>query len=390
MVDLAHPVTEGINFQLTEEQEMLVKMARDFTREEIIPVAAEYDENAIFPDEIFRKAFELGIVNMNIPEEYGGIGATVFEEVLVAEEIGFGCTGIGTSISTNGLGALPIILAGNDAQKAHWLGERLMDKGEFVSYGVTEAAAGSNVVGIQTRAEKKNGSYIINGSKTFITNASHANFFTVFAKTDPEAGHRGMSCFIIDRDMPGVSVGKKFDKLGQRASDTAEIVFENVEVPAENMVGEEGRGFYLAMKVFDYSRPGVAASAVGLQRRALEESIKYAKEREAFGVPIYQHQAIGHKIADMAINYQASRLLTWQAAWQVEAGTIDPKIAAYSKAFAADMATKAAVDAVQVFGGYGYMKEYPVEKLLRDVKIFQIYEGTSEIQRNIIVRELFR
>ncbi|MBZ0296277.1 MAG: acyl-CoA dehydrogenase, partial [Anaerolineae bacterium] len=201
---------------------------------------------------------------------------------------------------------------------------------------------------------------------------------------------RGMTCFIIERDRPGVSVGKKFDKLGQRASDTAEIVFENVEVPAENMVGAEGQGFYLAMQVFDHSRPGVAAAAVGLQRRALEESVKYAKEREAFGVPIYQHQAIGHKIADMAIHYEAARLLVWQAAWQVDAGIANPKVPAYAKAFAADMATKAAVDAVQVLGGYGFMKEYPVEKLLRDVKIFQIYEGTSEIQRNIIVRELFR
>ncbi len=195
---------------------------------------------------------------------------------------------------------------------------------------------------------------------------------------------------MIDRETPGVKIGKKFDKLGQRASDTAEIVFDNVEVPAENMLGQEGHGFYLAMKVFDYSRPGVAAAAVGLQRRALEECVKYAKEREAFGVPIYQHQAIGHKIADMAINYEASRLLVWQAAWQVESGVVNPKVPAYAKAFAADMATKAAVDAVQVFGGYGFMKEYPVEKLLRDVKIFQIYEGTSEIQRNIIVRELFK
>ena len=380
----------GVNFQLTEEQQMLQKMARDFTAREIIPVAAEYDEHCIFPEEIFRKAFELGIVNMNVPAEYGGPGASVFEECLVAEEIGFGCTGIGTSISTNNLGALPIILVGTEAQKAHWLGERLMEKGEFVSYGVTEAAAGSNVVGIQTRAEKKNGAYVVNGSKTFITNASHANFFTVFTKTDPAAGHRGMTCFIIERDRPGVSVGKKFDKLGQRASDTAEIVFENVEVPAENMVGAEGQGFYLAMQVFDHSRPGVAAAAVGLQRRALEESVKYAKEREAFGVPIYQHQAIGHKIADMAIHYEAARLLVWQAAWQVDAGIANPKVPAYAKAFAADMATKAAVDAVQVLGGYGFMKEYPVEKLLRDVKIFQIYEGTSEIQRNIIVRELFR
>jgi len=381
---------QGVNFQLTEEQQMLQQMARDFTAKEITPVAEEYDREAKFPEDIFHKARELGIANMNIPEEYGGIGATVFEECLVSEEMGYGCTGIGTSLGTNGLGSLPIILGGNDEQKAYWLGERLVDGGQFVSYGVTEAAAGSNVVGIETRADKKNGSYIINGSKTFITNASHAHFYTIFAKTDPSAGHRGMSCFVVDRETPGVSVGKKFDKIGQRASDTAEVILENVEVPAENLIGGEGKGFYLAMKVFDYSRPGVAAAAVGLQRRALEESVKYAQEREAFGVPIYQHQAIGHKIADMAINYEASRLLVWQAAWQVEAGIANPKVPAYAKAFAADMATKAAVDAVQVFGGYGYMKEYPVEKLLRDVKIFQIYEGTSEIQRNIIVRELFK
>ncbi|MBA3871594.1 MAG: acyl-CoA dehydrogenase family protein [Anaerolineae bacterium] len=380
----------GVSFGLTEEQKMLQKMARDFTTAEIIPVAADFDEHATFPEDIFHKARELGIVNMNIPAEYGGVGASPFEEVIVAEEMAYGCTGISTSVSTNALGDLPIILAGNEKQKAYWLGERLVDKGEFVSYCVTEAGAGSNVVGIQTRAEKKGGSYLINGSKIFITNASHAHFFTVFAKTNPDAGHRGMTAFIIDRNSPGVKVGKKFDKMGQRASDTAEIVFENVEIPEENRIGEEGQGFYLAMKVFDYSRPGVAAAAVGLQRRALEESVKYAKQREAFGTPIYQHQAIGHKIADMAINYEASRLLTWQAAWQVEMGIVNSKVPAYAKAFAADMATKAAIDAVQVFGGYGFMKEYPVEKLLRDVKIFQIYEGTSEIQRNIIVRELFK
>ena len=389
MVDMVK-THAGVSFALTEEQKMLQKMARDFTASEIIPVAADFDEHATFPEDIFHKARELGIVNMNIPAEYGGVGASPFEEVLVAEELAYGCTGISTSVSTNALGDLPILLAGTEKQKQYWLGERLVDKGEFVSYCVTEAGAGSNVVGIQTRAEKKGASYLINGSKIFITNASHAHFFTVFAKTNPDAGHRGMTAFIIDRNSPGVKVGKKFDKMGQRASDTAEIVFENVEVPEENRIGEEGQGFYLAMKVFDYSRPGVAAAAVGLQRRALDESVKYAKQREAFGTPIYQHQAIGHKIADMAINYEASRLLTWQAAWQVEAGIVNSKVPAYAKAFAADMATKAAVDAVQVFGGYGFMKEYPVEKLLRDVKIFQIYEGTSEIQRNIIVRELFK
>jgi acyl-CoA dehydrogenase len=381
---------QGIAFGLTDEQKMLQKMAREFTANEITPVAAEYDEHAKFPEDIFHKARELGLVNMNVPVEYGGVGATVLEECIVSEEFGYGCSGIGTSISTNGLGSLPILLGGNDEQKRYWLGERLVNQGQFVSYCVTEAGAGSNVVGMQTRAEKRNGHYVINGSKIFITNASHAHFFTVFAKTNPEAGHRGITGFIIDRNSPGVKVGKKFDKLGQRASDTAEIVFENVEVPEENRIGQEGQGFYLAMRVFDYSRPGVAASACGLQRRALDECVKYAQEREAFGVPIYQHQAIGHKIADMAINYEASRLLVWQAAWQVDAGIANPKVPAYAKAFAADMATRAAVDAVQVFGGYGYMKEYPVEKLLRDVKIFQIYEGTSEIQRNIIVRELFR
>ncbi len=389
MVDAEH-ILSGVSFALTDEQQDLVRLARDFAAKEITPVAEEHDREAKFPDEIFEKAREIGLANMNIPEEYGGVGASVFEEVLVAEELGYGCTGISTSLGTNGLGSLPILLAGNEQQKEYWLGERLIDKGEFVSYGVTEAAAGSNVVGIETRAERKNGHYIINGSKTFITNASHANFFTIFAKTDPGAGHNGMSAFIVDRDSPGVSVGKKFDKIGQRASDTAEIVFENVEVPAENLLGQENIGFYLAMQVFDHSRPGVAAAAVGLQRRAMEESIKYAREREAFGVPIYKHQAIGHKIANMAINYEASRMLVWQAAWQVDNGIANPRIPAIAKAFAADMATQAAVEAVQVFGGYGYMREYPVEKLLRDVKIFQIYEGTSEIQRNIIVRELFR
>jgi acyl-CoA dehydrogenase len=389
MVDTIENIV-GISFQLTEEQLMLQKMARDFTTKEIIPVAMEHDEHAKFPRDIFDKARNLGLVNMNVPEEYGGLGASLLEECLVAEELGYGCTGISTSVSTNGLGNLPIIIAGSPQQKEYWLGERLVDKGELVSYCVTEPAAGSNVVGMQTRADRKNGSYIINGSKTFITNASHANFYTVFAKTNPEAGHRGISAFVVDRHTPGVSVSKKFDKLGQRASDTAQVTFENVEVPAENILGPEGSGFYTAMKVFDYSRPGVAAAAVGLLRRCLDEAIKYAKERETFGTKIYNHQAVGHKIAEMAINYEAARLLTWQSAWIVEVGKPDARLSATAKAFAADRAMAAAVEAVQVFGGYGYMKEYPVEKLMRDVKVFQIYEGTSEILRNIVVRELFK
>ncbi|MEO1645936.1 MAG: acyl-CoA dehydrogenase family protein, partial [Chloroflexota bacterium] len=347
-------------------------------------------EHATFPQDIFDKAREIGLANMNVPEEYGGMGASLMEEVIVAEELGYGCTGISTSVSTNGLGDLPIVIAGNEAQKAHWLGERLVDNGELVSYCMTEPAAGSNVVGIQTRAEKKGAKYILNGSKTFITNASYANFYTVFAKTDPSAGHRGMSCFIVDRDTPGVSVSKKFDKLGQRASDTAEVVFENVEVPEENLLGQEGQGFLIGMKVFDYSRPGVGASAVGLLRRAMEESIQYAQERETFGQQIYKHQAVGHKIANMAMDYEAARLLVWRSAWVVEEGGSDAKLSAIAKTFAADAAMKATTEAVQVFGGYGYIREYPVEKLMRDCKVFQIYEGTSEILRNVVVRELFR
>lgn len=388
MVDVMK--TEGVSFQLTAEQLMLQKMARDFTAKEIIPVAAHYDEEEKFPRDIFDKAREIGLANTNVPEEYGGMGASLLEDVIIAEELGYGCTGISTSMSTNGLGDLPILIAGSDAQKQYWLGERLVDKGDFVSYCVTEPAAGSNVAGIQTRAEKKGSAYVLNGTKTFITNASYANFYTVLAKTDPAAGHRGMSWFVVDRNTPGVKVSKKFEKMGQRASDTAEVVFENVEVSAENMLGGEGTGFLTAMKVFDYSRPAVAAAAVGLLRRCLDESVKYAGERETFGVPIYQHQAVGHKIANMALDYEAARLMTWQSAWIVEQGTPNARISAAAKAFASDAAMRAAVEAVQVFGGYGYMREYPVEKLMRDVKIFQIYEGTSEILRNIVVRELFR
>jgi acyl-CoA dehydrogenase len=380
----------GISFELSDEQQQLQKMARDFAAREIIPVAEHFDQTAEFPIDIVNKGRDLGLVNLNVPLEYGGPGANVLEETIVSEELAYGCSGISTAMSVNNLSSLPILIGGTEQQKEYWLGERMSTKGDLAAYCVTEPGAGSNVAGIQTRAERKNGHYVVNGSKIFISNVNYSSFYTVFALTDPGARHRGISCFIIERDTPGIKVSKHFDKLGQRAADTAEIVFENVEVPAENRIGAEGQGFMLAMKVFDHSRPGVAAGAVGVARRAMEECIKYAKERETFGQPIWQHQAIGHKIADMAINIEAARLLTRQAAWLVDHGAENPKMAAYAKAFAADMAMKVTVDAVQVFGGYGYMKEYPVEKLMRDIKVFQIYEGTSEIQRNIIVRELFR
>ena len=381
---------DGISFELSEEQKLLQKMAREFTAKEIIPVAEHFDRTGEFPIDIINKGRELGIVNLNIPEEYGGPGAKVLDEAVVQEELAYGCSGISTAMSINNLSSLPIQIGGTPEQKAYWLGERMIDRGDLAAYCVTEPGAGSNVVGMTTRAERKNGHYVINGSKMFISNVNYANFYTVFAVTDPSKKHKGISCFIVERDTPGITVSRHFDKLGQRAADTAEVTFENVEVPAENRIGEEGMGFVLAMQVFDHSRPGVASGAVGVARRALEECVKYAKERETFGQPIWQHQAVGHKIADMAINIDAARLLVYQAAWMVDNGIHNPKAVAFAKAFAADMAMKVTVDAVQVFGGYGYMKEYPVEKLMRDVKVFQIYEGTSEIQRNIIVRELFR
>jgi acyl-CoA dehydrogenase len=381
-------MSDGINFALTEEQRMLQSLARDFSRSEIAPVAEHYDQTAEFPIPVIEKARAAGLINSNIPIDYGGGGASLIEECLICEEIGWGCTGIGTAILINNLAATPIIIAGSEDQKKEWLGR--MTGGQLGAYAVTEPAAGSDVAGMLSTATKCGNEYVIKGSKTFISNASYSQFFVVFAYTDKSARHRGMSAFIVERDRPGFSVSKKFDKLGQRASDTAEITLDEVAVPADHLLGKEGDGFKIAMLVFDRSRPTVAASAVGLAQRALDESVKYAKERTTFGVPIGQHQGIGFMLADMAMNVEAARLLTFKAAWLVDQGHPNTKFAAFAKAFAADSAMKAATDAVQIFGGYGFMKEYPVEKLMRDCKVFQIYEGTSQIQRTIIMRELMR
>jgi acyl-CoA dehydrogenase len=378
----------SIDFALTDEQKMMQQLARDFARNEIAPVAEHYDRTGEFPIPVIEQARAAGLINTNIPMEYGGGGASLIEECLICEEIGWGCTGIGTAILINNLAATPIIIAGNADQKKEWLSR--MTGGELGSYAVTEPAAGSDVAGILSTAVCRNGEYVIKGSKTFISNASYSQFFIVFAYTDKSKRHNGMSAFIVERDRPGFSVSKKFDKLGQRASDTAEITLDEVVVPEANRLGREGDGFRIAMTVFDRSRPTVAASAVGLAQRALDESVKYSKERYTFGVPIGQHQGVGFMLADMAMNVEAARLLSYKAAWLVDQGLPNAKFAAFAKAFAADMAMKAATDAVQVFGGYGFMKEYPVEKLMRDCKVFQIYEGTSQIQRTIIMRELMR
>jgi acyl-CoA dehydrogenase len=378
----------SVNFSLSEEQKMIQQLARDFARKEIAPAAEHYDRTHEYPWPIVHKAQELGLTAMNVPEEYGGLGLSLLEEVVVQEELAWGDSGVSTAIGVNGLAILPILLAGNDEQKAEYCG-RLVD-GKMAAYCATEPEAGSDVAGIKTTARKEGDHYILNGNKTFITGATVADFYTVFAYTDPSVRYKGMSCFIVDRDWEGVSVGKPFDKMGQHASDTAEVVFDNVRVPASHLLGDEGMGFIIAMQVFDRSRPGTAAGAVGVAQRALDESIRYAKERVTFGKPLWQHQVIGHMIADMAMEVEAARLLVWKSAWAADNGEPDSMVTAFGKAYAADRAMAIATNAVQIFGGYGYMSEYPVEKLMRDVKIFQIYEGTSQIQREIVVRELFR
>jgi acyl-CoA dehydrogenase len=378
----------AVSFKLTQEQQMIQDLARDFARNEIAPVAEHYDKTHEYPWPVVKKAQEIGLTAMSVPEEYGGLGLSLFEEVLVGEELSWGCSGISTAIAVNSLGIAPILVAGNEAQKKAY-GGRMAD-GEMAGYCATEPEAGSDVAGIKTTAKKMGDEYILNGRKMFITGGTVANYYTVFAYTDPSQRYNGMSCFIVDRDWDGVSVGKPFDKMGQHASDTAEVVFDDVRVPAENLLGQEGIGFMIAMKVFDRSRPGTAAGAVGVAQRAMDECVKYAKERTTWGKPLWQHQVIGHMIADMAIEIEAARLLVWKSAWAVDAGERNTTAAAFAKAFAADTAMKITTDAVQVFGGYGYMSEYPVEKLMRDAKIYQIYEGTSQIQRNILVRELFR
>ena len=378
----------SINFALSDEQKMIQQLAREFAQNEMAPVANRYDQTHEYPWPVIKKAQELGFTTLNIPEKYGGMGLTLFEEIIVGEELAWGCSGMSTAIAVNGLAILPILIAGSEEQKQDYCGR--LANGQMASYCLTEPEAGSDVAGIKTVAHKQGEHYILNGSKTFITGATVADFYTVFAYTDPAVRYNGMSCFIVDRNWEGVSVGKPFEKMGQHASDTAEVVFDNVKVPESHILGEEGMGFLIAMKVFDRSRPGTAAGALGVARRALDESIQYAKTRQSMGKPIWQHQAVGHMIADMKIELDAARLLVWQSAWTVDAGERNTTISAVAKAYAADTAMKITTNAVQVFGGYGYMSEYPVEKLMRDAKIFQIYEGTSQIQRNIIVRELFR
>ncbi|MGZ4390482.1 MAG: acyl-CoA dehydrogenase family protein [Gaiellaceae bacterium] len=383
-------VGTGVSFALTEEQKALRALAREFAEKEIRPKAAEYDEKQQHPADVIAKAHELGLMNVHVPEELGGLGLPAFDGMLVGEELNFGCSGIGTSIGANGLGAGPVILAGTEEQKATWL-PPLLEEPILCSFGLSEPDAGSDVARMKTTAERRGDEYVLNGSKTFITNAGHAAWTVVFAKTDPSKGHRGISAFIVPMDTPGVTIEKHLDKMGQRATDTSAFALTDVVVPAANLIGEEGQGFKIAMMTLDFTRPGTAAGAVGVAQAAYELAVEYAKERVTFDMPIAMHQGVNFMIADMATEIEASRLLCWQAAWMLDQG-YGRKATLYSsfaKRFAADTAMKVTTDAVQVFGGYGYIKEYPVEKLMRDAKLFQIYEGTSQIQRLVIAREIF-
>jgi len=391
----ADPPTSGYNFELTPEQKEYQQLARKFALEEIIPVAAHHDKTGEYPWDLVKKAHELGLINSHIEPKYGGLGLNCFDSCLINEEIAYGCTGIGTALEANSLGQMPVILAGNEQQKKKYLSrffETGLDKPLMCAYCVTEPVAGSDVAGIKTRAEKKGDEYILNGQKMWITNGGVANWYFVLARTNPDPKcppSKAFTGFIVEADSPGVTKGRKEINMGQRASDTRGITFEDVRVPKENVLAAEGAGFKIAMGAFDNTRPPVASGAVGLARRAFDEAKKYSLERKTMGKFIAEHQAVAFMLAEMAIGIESSRLCYQKSAWQIDLGQRNTYMASIAKALAGDVANKCAADAVQIFGGNGFNSEYPVEKLMRDAKIYQIYEGTAQIQRLIISRELF-
>jgi acyl-CoA dehydrogenase len=374
-----------VDFTLTDEQKALRELAHDFAEGEIRPVAWEHDKDGSWPAEVFAKAHEVGLMNTHIPEEYGGPGLSYLDGCLIEEELSWGCSGITTSLGAGGLAAAPVILAGSEEIKKKYLG-MLTEELKYASFCLTEPGAGSDVSSMRTRAVKKGDKYVITGQKCFITNGTYADWYTVYAKTDPDAGHRGISAFLVPRD-DTVVIDKKEDKMGQRASNTATVTFNDTEIPADHLLGEENKGFKIAMMTLDRTRPGVAAMATGIARAAMEFAVEYSKERVQFGVPIAMHQAIQFMIADMATKVHMSRLATWNSAVLLDNGMRNTLESSHAKRFAADSAMEVATDAVQVYGGYGFIKEYPVEKLMRDAKIMQLYEGTSQIQRLVIARE---
>jgi len=378
-----------MDFSLTDTQLALQDTARKFSREVVRPKAAHYDETAQFPKDLIGAGFDRGLMNMTVPPALGGIGLSHLDQALVAEELAWGCAGVATSIIANDLALLPILLAGSDEQRRKFV-TPFTESFRFTSFALTEPGAGSDVAGMSTTARRDGADYVINGSKCFITNGEYAEQYCLFCTLDRAQRHRGMLCLVVQGRPKGLTVGKHENKMGQRASNTVSLTFEDVRVPIANRIGAEGDGFRIAMETLDNSRPLTAMFAVGIARAALEHSVEYASQRQQFGKPIREFQAIQFIIADMAKAIQAARLLAWQSAWLLDDGQKNTLVSSYAKCFAADTAMQVTTDAVQVFGGYGYIKEFPVEKLMRDAKLIQIYEGTSQIQRVVIARELFR
>ncbi|HEX9814337.1 MAG TPA: acyl-CoA dehydrogenase family protein, partial [Myxococcota bacterium] len=362
-----------MHFELTDEQLALQDAARRFARDEIAPVAAKYDQSGEFPRKIIQMAWELGLSSTAIPSEYGGLGLSSLDNCVVTEEIAWACSGIGTSIMCNDLGLMPIIVAGTEEQKREWL-TQCASEFSLISFCLSEPDAGSDVAGLQLLAEKDGSDYVLSGTKCWISNGGVADLYTVFATLDRTSRHEGICAFIVPADLQGISLGKKEDKLGQRASNTCSIHFDGVRVPGSQRLGAEGEGFKIAMRTLDRTRPPIAALATGIAQRALDESTAYSLERKAFGAPIGDFQAIQFMLADMAKEIEAARLLTYKSAWLVDQGRRAAKNSSIAKCFATDAAMRISVDAVQIFGGNGYTKEYPVEKLMRDAKLMQIYE----------------
>ena len=378
-----------VDFQLSEEQRSLQEMARRFARTEMAPRAAECDRTGRFPEEVYRKAWELGLMNLNVPAEYGGSGLGLLDQCVIVEELARACAGMTTSVIANCLALEPILLGGSDEQKRRWLAPFCAEY-RLASFCLTEPGGGSDAGAIATRARRDGDGYRLDGEKCFITNAPHAGLFTVFATMDPSQRHKGVSAFVVARGAEGLTVGREEEKMGHRASSTSTVRFEGVRVPEADRLGAEGEGFSIAMRTLDQTRTPIGAMATGIAQAALDFAGVYALKRHSFGKPIAEHQAIQIKLANMAQAIHAARLLTWHSAWEIDQGRRGTLESSIAKCFASDAAMRVADEAVQVFGGYGYMKDYPVEKLLRDAKLTQIYEGSNEIQRLVTARELLR
>jgi acyl-CoA dehydrogenase len=376
-----------IDFSLTEEQKALQEMSKEFAEKEMKPNAAKYDKGEEFPEDVMQKAFEVGFLTCTIPKEYGGGGLSEVDTVIISEELAAGCAGMYTTMMVNALAYTPIIYYSSDEQKKRFLTPQT-EKMSFASFGLTEREAGSDAGAAKTKAIKHGDEYVINGSKCFISNGGIASWYVVFALTDPTKGARGMSAFIVPRETPGITVGKIEDKMGHRASNTAELFFEDVKVPKENLIAKEGMGFIIAMKTLDHTRAPVGAAGVGVAKAALEYAVEYARTRIQFGKPIALFQNTAFKIAQLAAEIDAARQLVWRAAWLMDQEKPCGKESAMAKMYGSDVAMKVTTEALQIFGGYGYMKDYPMEKLMRDAKLLQIYEGTNEIQRLVISREI--